>query len=114
MMFEVIAAAAALDALPIGSRIVACDIDESKTARGVLFEHFTDDNGLRLWRDLTNQAESRSAGHIVRNYDDMVIVALAPDSDVPPRSKFTCACQVPGSKRCGRPPETDDSGSGHE
>lgn len=75
-MHNPIHAALALDALPIGARIVATYIPEDDDeSAGILFEHRTHGD-RREWWDLTRKGVWFTAGEIVVAFDDMVIAYL--------------------------------------
>jgi hypothetical protein len=76
-MSNPVEATLALDALPIGSQIVACGVEEDGTAYGVLYEHMALSDGRRYWKQPDKSGSSALiAKFIIDRYDDMVICRL--------------------------------------
>ena len=76
MMHNPIEAGLALDALPIGTQLVACGVEANGTAYGLLLEHSESQLGNRYWRSRTD-SQNFTASAVTQHFDDMVITRTA-------------------------------------
>ena len=80
-MFNDVAAALALDNLPIGAQVGTAYIDDKDdTATIILFER-REHESPRHWWDMTRRQAWWTAAEIARAHDDMVVTAN-PDHEV--------------------------------
>lgn len=76
-MIHDIAAAVALDNLPIGSLVAVAEVELDRTASVYLLEH-VNRGGQKLWKNLTTDLTFTQSTEVATRYDDMVVCALGP------------------------------------